>query len=99
MVEGFFGLFRLWQYGYRNVVALMGWSSSKKQHELLIDLLDINGRLWIMPDGDETGERGAQTILPAIAPHRSVRWARLYDGRQPDDLSLEELKTLLGPPG
>ena len=93
VVEGFTGVWWLDQNELPNVVATMGADCSEKQAELIVSLVKPGGVLWIMPDGDKAGERHAQTLLTLISPHRAVRWLRLADGKQPTDLSLEELKT------
>lgn len=36
LVEGFFDVFNLWQVGFKNVVALMGTTLTKKQEELIL---------------------------------------------------------------
>jgi DNA primase len=47
----------------------------------------------MMPDGNEAGERCALTIFRQVSPHRFVRWVKLANGKQPTDLSREQLKT------
>ena len=39
------------------------------------------------------GERHAEMLLKLISPHRFMRWVKFQDGKQPTDLSDEELKT------
>jgi DNA primase len=96
-VEGFFGAFWLHQYGWKNVVALMGSSCGERQAELLIDLLVPSGCLWIMTDGDPAGRRCGSEIMTLVAPSRSVRWVRLEEGQQPDNLMPDDLSRLLWP--
>lgn len=98
VVEGFFGAMWLHQAGYPNVVALMGASCSERQAALLVDLLQPGGRLWIMPDGDDAGKKCACSVLSAIAPLRFVRWVKLEDDQEPEDLGPEALQALFGPP-
>jgi DNA primase len=93
VVEGFTGVWWLHQNGLPNVVATMGADCSEKQAELIVSLVKPNGRVWIAPDGDKAGERHAQTLLGLISPHRSVRWVKMADGKQPTDLAVEQLKT------
>ncbi len=71
----------------------MGADCSEKQAELIVSSVKPNGRVWIAPDGDKAGERHAQTLLSLISPHRFVRWVKMADGKQPTDLSAEQLKT------
>ena len=97
VVEGFFGLFALWQQGYKNVVVLMGSACSAEQSRLLIDLVQADGRLWIFTDGDNAGNRCAQEIFMQVSPQRSVRRIVLAENKQPDDLTPDELNQLLKP--
>lgn len=96
VVEGFTGVWWLHQSGRRNVVATMGSDCSERQAELIIDLVQPRGRVWIMPDGDAAGERFAQALLTLIAPCRFVRWARLSEGVQPTDLTRDQIEQVLG---
>lgn len=95
VVEGFFGAMWLHQCGYTNVVAVMGASCSERQGELLVELLEPGGRLWVMPDGDDAGAKCAMNIMAAVAPYRFVRWLRLEPGAQPESLSPDDLAVLL----
>jgi DNA primase len=97
VVEGFFDCLKVHQAGYGNVVALMGTSVSDRQSELL----DTYFReLVVMLDGDEAGRRASRLL--------AARWPTAYmatvpAGRQPDQLSSEEieriLRTVSGAPG
>jgi len=93
VVEGFASVWWLHQHGFPNVVATMGADCSPKQGELVAGLVKRKGRVWIVPDGDEAGERFAKAAFTEIAPHRSVRWVKLPQNSQPTDLSPEELKS------
>ena len=93
VVEGFTGVWWLAQNELPNTVGTMGADCSEKQAELIVSLVKPSGMVWIMPDGDTAGERHAQTLLTLISPHRAIRWLKLSDGKQPTDLSGEELKT------
>ena len=70
----------------------MGADCSEKQAELIVSLVNPGGTVWIMPDGDKADERHAQTLLTQISPHRAMRWLKLKDGKQPTDLTGEQLK-------
>lgn len=93
VVEGFTGVWWLDQNGLSNVVATMGADCSEKQAELIVSLVKPGGAVWMIPDGDKAGERHAQTLLSLISPHRAVRWMKMEAGKQPTDLSGNELKT------
>ena len=98
VVEGFTGVWWLFQNGLSNVVATMGADCSERQAELIVSLVKPNGMVWIMPDGSvpgkltDAGLRCAQSLLMQISPYRAVRWVKLQDGKQPTDLSREQLK-------
>jgi len=88
VVEGFFDCLKVHQAGYGNVVALMGTSLSDRQSELL----DTFRELVVMLDGDEAGRR-ASRVLAARWPAASMAWVPA--GRQPDQLSSEEIERIL----
>ncbi len=92
VVEGFASVWWLDQNELPHVVATMGADCSEKQAGLIVSLVKSGGTVWIMPDGDKAGERHAQALLTLISPHRSVRWMKLPDAKQPTDLSAEQLK-------
>lgn len=89
VVEGFFDCLKVHQTGYGNVVALMGASVSERQSELLDTYFR---KLVVMLDGDEAGRR-ASRVLAARWPAASMAW--LPAGRQPDELSSEEIERIL----
>ena len=95
VVEGFPGVWWLWQAGCENVVGLMGASCSAEQAALIVGLVAPGGRVWIFPDGDQAGERCATSVLGQVARHRFVRWIVAEPGRQPTDYSADELKNML----
>jgi 5S rRNA maturation endonuclease (ribonuclease M5) len=89
VVEGFFDCLKVHQAGHGNVVALMGASVSDRQ----LELLDTCFReLVVMLDGDEAGRR-ASRVLAARWPAACMAWVPA--GRQPDQLSSEEIERIL----
>lgn len=92
VVEGFTGVWWLTQNDFPDTVATMGADCSEEQAELIVSLVNPGGTIWIMPDGDKAGERHALQLLTLIAPHRLIRWLKLPEGKQPTDLTKEELK-------
>jgi DNA primase len=85
LVEGFPSVWWLTQMGFPYVVALMGWSMSDEQAAILRSLVQPNGRVWLVSDGDEAGERCAREVLPRVARDRFIRWLKLDEGKQPTD--------------
>ena len=90
-VEGYMDVIALHQAGVENAVAPLGTALTENQLELL-------WRMTPQPvlcfDGDGAGiraaNRAADLALPHIRPGRSVRFALLPDGKDPDDLVRHE---------
>ena len=95
LVEGFFGCFKVWQAGFKNVAALMGSSMSPEQEALIVESLGQNGRLILMFDADEAGQSCTDQVVSRLANRTFVKAIRLEPGSQPDKLSQEEIKMLL----
>ena len=91
--EGFFDAMKIHQAGYPNVVALMGSAMSREQENILAT--HFKGIVLAL-DGDEVGKRGTDEISLRLARRAFVRIAPIPDGRQPDELSSEELHAILG---
>jgi len=93
VVEGFFDCLRMHQSGYRNVVALMGSSLSEAQEKLLLERFR---ELVLMLDGDETGRRASRQLATQLQRKVSLSIVQVPSGRQPDQLSSEEIERILG---
>src|SRR5438034_9167644 len=70
-----------------------GCSMSEAQEELLARHFQTD---WLMRDGDEPGQKAAAECLTRLAPSMWVRLAAVPKGKQPDQLSTEELRLLVG---
>jgi DNA primase len=92
VVEGFFDCLRVHQAGYRNVVALMGVSLSEVQEQLLLERFQ---QLVLMLDGDEAGRRASQQLAARLWGKVSLSIGGAPSGRQPDQLSSEEIGGIL----
>ncbi len=94
VVEGFFGVFALWQCSYKNVVALMGKELSDRQAELLLSASD---RFTIFLDGDEPGRLASQQVAEKLGRSAFVRVIEYPPGpkRKPAQFNKDELKGLL----
>lgn len=93
VVEGFASVWWLHQHHQFPSVATMGVECSERQAELIVSLVKKQGKLWVMPDGDDAGQRFAKSLLLQLASHRFVRWVRLRPGSQPTDLSADQLNS------
>ena len=86
-VEGYMDVIALHQAGVENVVAPLGTALTENQ-------LDLLWRMTPLPvlcfDGDGAGvraaHRAADLALPFLKPGRSVSFAMLPEGKDPDDL-------------
>jgi DNA primase len=92
VVEGFFDCLRVHQAGYRNVVALMGVSLSEMQEKILLERFP---HLILMLDGDEAGHRASQQLVGRLAGKVALAVTEMASGRQPDQLSSEEVQRVL----
>jgi DNA primase len=86
-VEGYMDVIALHQAGMENAVAPLGASLTDSQLELLWRMVPEPVLCF---DGDNAGvraaSRAADLALPRIASGRTVRFALLPDGKDPDDI-------------
>jgi DNA primase len=86
-VEGYMDVIALAQAGFENAVAPLGTALTENQLELLWRMA---GEPVLCFDGDQAGLkaawRAADLALPLIQPGRTVRFALLPEGKDPDDL-------------
>ncbi|MBB3133534.1 DNA primase [Rhizobium pisi] len=86
-VEGYMDVIALYQAGVENAVAPLGTALTENQLELLWKMVP---QPVLCFDGDGAGiraaNRAAELALPHLKPGRSVRFALLPDGKDPDDL-------------
>ena len=90
-VEGYMDVIALYQAGIENAVAPLGTALTENQLELL---WKMTPEPVLCFDGDGAGiraaNRAADLALPFIKPQRTVRFALLPDGKDPDDLVRQE---------
>ena len=86
-VEGYMDVIALAQAGFENAVAPLGTALTENQLELL---WRMSGEPVLCFDGDQAGLRAAwraaDMALPMIQAGRTVRFALLPEGRDPDDV-------------
>jgi DNA primase len=86
-VEGYMDVIALHQAGIPNAVAPLGTALTEDQLDLM---WKITPHPVLCFDGDGAGIRAAHRAvdlaLPRIGPERSLRFAMLPDGKDPDDL-------------
>ncbi|POO57857.1 DNA primase [Agrobacterium rosae] len=90
-VEGYMDVIALYQAGVENAVAPLGTALTENQLDLL---WKMSTQPVLCFDGDGAGiraaSRAADLALPHIKPGRSVSFALLPDGKDPDDLVRHE---------
>jgi DNA primase len=92
VVEGFFDSMRVHQAGFPSVVALMGAALSPDQENLLVNRFP---RMTLMLDGDEAGQAASCAAAQRLAKRGSVHQALVAPGRQPDQMSNDEIRRAL----
>jgi DNA primase len=92
IVEGFFDCMKTAQAGF-NVVSLLGSSLSEAQEELLVQNFN---QLVLLFDGDAAGRKATEDCLKRLAWRVFVHAIELAEEQQPDQLSTEELRLLVG---
>jgi DNA primase len=96
LVEGFFSVFRLWQAGFSNGVALMGSYLSECQRDLLVATLGPDGRVILLFDNDEAGRECEAQCLDELSQHLYVKVVRLPgECQQLDNLTVGKVRQLL----
>ncbi|PZQ61154.1 MAG: DNA primase [Sphingomonas taxi] len=87
VVEGYMDAIALAQGGIGEVVAPLGTALTEQQLERLWRVVDVP---VLCLDGDAAGQkaalRAAHRALPMLAPGRSLAFATLPEGQDPDDL-------------
>jgi DNA primase len=90
-VEGYMDVIALHQAGVENAVAPLGTALTESQLDLL---WKMSSEPVLCFDGDGAGmraaNRAADLALPFLKPGRSVRFALLPEGKDPDDLVRQE---------
>ena len=100
-VEGYVDVISMSAVGFTNVVAPMGTALTPEQCELMWRMAEEPVLCF---DGDKAGRKAAyraiETALPLIGAGKSLRFAFLPDGQDPDDLArsggAEAIEVVLG---
>ncbi len=103
VAEGYMDVIALSRAGFANAVAPLGTALTADQLRLLWTLTPLPTLCF---DGDSAGQKAAHraidTALPFLEPGRSLQFAFLPEGRDPDDMvsggAKEALAKLLGEP-
>jgi 5S rRNA maturation endonuclease (ribonuclease M5) len=86
LVEGAWDVIRLWSYGIKNVVAVMGSSLTPEQLQLAISSAL---RVKVFLDGDGAGKSGTNRICEQLKKYVDVYTIDAGD-KDPDEMTIEE---------
>jgi DNA primase len=92
VVEGFFDCLKVHQAGQPCVVALIGCSLSDEQEKLLVERFRS---IVLMLDADAAGRQASRVIANRLNNRFTIEIVKLATGRQPDQLSSEEIHRAL----
>jgi 5S rRNA maturation endonuclease (ribonuclease M5) len=95
VVEGHLDMIKMWQAGYRPVVAMLGSHPSPPQVEKLVKYW---GKIIVVPDGNQAGRDMGRRIEKMVAGRVPVTVKKLEEGLDPGKMTVEEMEALLGPP-
>jgi DNA primase len=84
----------VWQAGFPYVVALMAVTPSPAQSAQIVDLVRKTGRVWILTNGNKTGDACAHDLFEDVGSKRFCRWLRLSNGL-PTDYTQEDLAAMV----
>jgi 5S rRNA maturation endonuclease (ribonuclease M5) len=87
LVEGPFDVMRLWSYGIRNAVAVMGSSLTPEQLSLAVARV-LKAHVFL--DDDGAGLTGSKRICEQLRNYVDVYTVHGASGKDPDDLTFEE---------
>jgi len=95
VVEGHLDMLRMWQAGYRPVVAVLGTGVGETQIEKIVARWS---KVIVVPDGDKAGRDMGARIKHMVADRIGVTVKVLPDGADPGGMTALELQELLGRP-
>lgn len=96
LVESYLSVWRLYQAGFANAVALMGSVLGEAQEELILNLLGATGRILLMFDADEDGHKCRDDCLSRLSPKAFVKAVDFSQfARKPHQLTPEQIKSLI----
>jgi 5S rRNA maturation endonuclease (ribonuclease M5) len=95
VVEGHLDMIKMWQFGYRPVMALLGSHPSPPQVEKLIKYWQ---KIIVVPDGNQAGREMGERVKKMVAARVPITVKKLVEGTDPGKMTEEELYALLGPP-
>lgn len=94
LVEGFFDAIHIQANGWPNAFCIMGVDVSKEQADMVCR--DFKSVVLFF-DGDKAGKEGLLRSIRLLKGRIDVRVVAAPDGKDPDDLSVDELREILGP--
>jgi DNA primase len=97
LVEGIFDMLNLYDKGLKNVVCTFGTNTLQNDTKLKLLPFKAQGvsHIYILFDGDDAGERAAQTLKPLIEECEFiVEVIKLPDGTDPGELDQADIESI-----
>jgi DNA primase len=97
LVEGIFDMLNLYDKGLKNVVCTFGTNTLQNDTKLKLLPFKAQGvsHIYILFDGDDAGERAAQTLKPLIEECEFiVEIIKLPDGTDPGELDQADIESI-----
>jgi len=97
LVEGIFDMLNLYDKGLKNVVCAFGTNTLQNDTKLKLLPFKAQGvsHIYILFDGDDAGERAAQTLKPLIEECEFiVEVIKLPDGTDPGELDQADIESI-----
>ena len=97
LVEGIFDMLNLYDKGLKNVVCTFGTNTLQNDTKLKLLPFKAQGisHIYILFDGDDAGERAAQTLKPLIEECEFiVEVIKLPDGTDPGELDQDDIESI-----
>jgi len=95
VVEGHLDMIKMWQFGYRPVVALLGSHPSPPQIEKLIQYWQ---KIIVVPDGNQAGTDMGKRVKKMVADRIEVTVKKVPDKTDPGAMTFHQFQDLLGQP-
>jgi DNA primase len=96
VVEGFFDCMKVHQSGFPGVIALMGANLSMSRENLLLQRFE---QIVLLLDGDPAGRAASHAIASRLNAKCHLQVHELPWNQQPDQLTSEQIRTVLANPG
>ena len=93
--QSYFPVFKLWQWGYRRAIAMMGYAVSPTQLEKIRQNVPKGGKIILFLPDAETFREDCRNTAVSLSLHSFVHACEVPSGRNPADIALELVDKLV----